>query len=558
MNVLFFTQSGSLRVYHDVLLALKKDSAVDKAGFYVSDHLFYQRFLAENPDFETGEFKILKEWVLAKQAKKHPLNVEKLREYGTTLDVASFWDALVCDRRLMNGPRFAFRQDYAPRCSYDYILQMLQENLIRIEKLYDEIQPDFVAGFICTTVGEFIGYLFARARNIPYLNLRATRIDNYMMYGQTVYEPSEFVDASYRGYRCSGSKDEWHSRAQEYLDFSRKKHAKYEGVFLTTQRPPQVGSPTNILKRSPVWLVKRGFKILKNQLDSLKRARNGSSTTNLLAPLVYRNFLNPLLVKRINRYLRDKYVPVESLPDIDYVFFPLAKEPEVTLLVYSKPYLNQIEVIRNVAYNLPIGKTLLVKEHPASVGTRPLKYYQKLLQIHNVSLVAPQVEPRELIKNTDLVVTIAGSVGFEALLLKKPVIIFGQTPYEMLPASMLRKVTNLNKLSQTISDLIANHRHDERALLDYIAATMKESVPIEFYTKLLGRSAQYATAALTDREEHVTRLADYTLKMAQKAREISSVPEATIQIVEEIDNGNGHHGNGRNGANGRQRKTADV
>ena len=51
----------------------------------------------------------------------------------------------------------------------------------------------------------------------------------------------------------------------------------------------------------------------------------------------------------------------------------------MSLSVQSRSYLNQIEVVRNIAQSLPVGWQVLIKEHPASMGRRPVSYYQKLL-----------------------------------------------------------------------------------------------------------------------------------------------------------------------------------
>ena len=69
---------------------------------------------------------------------------------------------------------------------------------------------------------------------------------------------------------------------------------------------------------------------------------------------------------------KSKYVKNQDLKNINYAFFPLHTEPEVTLLVYSKPYMNQIEAIRLISHNLPIGMKLIVKEHPWNIGKRKI------------------------------------------------------------------------------------------------------------------------------------------------------------------------------------------
>ena len=134
-------------------------------------------------------------------------------------------------------------------------------------------------------------------------------------------------------------------------------------------------------------------------------------------PLFYRMIINPLTVLNIKRYLSKKYISPDDLVDLDYTFYPLHIEPEVTLLVYSRYFLNQIEVIRNIALSLPSGMKLVVKEHPAAVGKRPLSYYKKIIAIPNVEMINSSVETSTIIKNSKLVSTISGSVGLEGIIL---------------------------------------------------------------------------------------------------------------------------------------------
>jgi hypothetical protein len=190
-------------------------------------------------------------------------------------------------------------------------------------------------------------------------------------------------------------------------------------------------------------------------------------------------------------FLKQFYVDQKELESLSYAFYPLHKEPEVTLLVYGRPYLNQIEVIRNFARSLPVGMKLVVKEHPGSVGYRPLSYYRKFLAIPNVMLASPKMTSRELIEDAQLVMIIGGSVGLEGLIMQKPVLHLGNVPFSFLPDTMIRKVWDLERLGGEVYDIFEHHKHDEDALVAYIAAVMKGSVPVDFYSILLGRKAVY-------------------------------------------------------------------
>ncbi len=196
--------------------------------------------------------------------------------------------------------------------------------------------------------------------------------------------------------------------------------------------------------------------------------------------------------RSMERHLNDLYLYSKDLPGLNYAFFPLHDEPEVNLCVYSKPYLNQIEAVRLFSHNLPVGMKLVVKEHPWTIGKRPLSYYQKLLEIPNVVLADPRVQSRELVNNARIVTLIAGSIGLEALIVRKPVVLLGQTPFSFLPSKMIRYADNPERLGHEIRDLLEHYECDEKALLCYVSAVIRDSVQIDFYTRLLGRTGVYS------------------------------------------------------------------
>ena len=250
----------------------------------------------------------------------------------------------------------------------------------------------------------------------------------------------------------------------------------------------------------------------------------------VVLPMLYTRLLNPRLARKVHAYLRDQYVTQDELAHLDYAFFALAMEPENTLLVFSRAHLNQIEVVRNIAYNLPAGMSLVVKEHPAALGKRKVSYYRKLLEIPNVRMADPALEARLLMVRARLVSTIAGSVGLEALMLRKPVLTFGQTPYELLPPTMVRRAGPLDDLGETIADLMHHHHHDEEALVGYLAAVMRRSVALDFYTSLLGRVG-YSPDGSRAHGDDIKALASYTLETLSL---VTGAPEAPARKADSI------------------------
>jgi len=81
---------------------------------------------------------------------------------------------------------------------------------------------------------------------------------------------------------------------------------------------------------------------------------------------------------------------------------------------------------------------------------------------------------------------------------------------------MVRRVTDLEKLGEVIDYLLRGYDYQEDSITAYIAAVMSQSVPINFYSALLGRQGVYTVAwDGTDADQVIARdietLAQYTI-----------------------------------------------
>lgn len=127
------------------------------------------------------------------------------------------------------------------------------------------------------------------------------------------------------------------------------------------------------------------------------------------------------------RYFRDKQ------PDPGgygrFLYFPLHFQPEATTLLQAPLYVDQINFLSNLSKVLPFGYRIVVKEHPSSVGYRPPGYYRRIEDIPNVTLLSPYADSHALIRKAFAVVVLSGTVGWEALLYRVPVIAFGRSFY---------------------------------------------------------------------------------------------------------------------------------
>lgn len=152
-----------------------------------------------------------------------------------------------------------------------------------------------------------------------------------------------------------------------------------------------------------------------------------------------------------------------------YWFYPLHLEPEAVVLYQAHGlYTNQIKLIENIAAQLPAGHYLYVKDHPHNLGYRNANDYLRLNAVPNIRLLPVNISGKSVIRNAKGVITITGTAGFEAMLMGKPVVLFGQTFYCQGPGVV--HVRNIRELSQAIDQLIGQEPISEEVLIEFLAA----------------------------------------------------------------------------------------
>ena len=111
-------------------------------------------------------------------------------------------------------------------------------------------------------------------------------------------------------------------------------------------------------------------------------------------------------------------------------------------------------------------------------------------------------------------------------MLKVPVIVLGRAPFNFMPRLMIRHVENPDSLGFEIRDLLDNYRYDENAMQCYVAAVMKDSVAIDFYSILSEREGTYVPS-----NPHV----DETNKQIEREKQVELLSRYLINRYEEIN-----------------------
>ncbi|MEM9331878.1 MAG: hypothetical protein AAGA53_11170 [Pseudomonadota bacterium] len=159
------------------------------------------------------------------------------------------------------------------------------------------------------------------------------------------------------------------------------------------------------------------------------------------------------------RYLKNaKRFFCDSPGNEPYVYFPLHLQPEMTTDILGGIYADQVLALESLRKMVPENTFIYVKENPKQTGRlRSEAFFERLAKLPNIKFLSRSVPSFDLTENSVAVATITGTVGWEALRMGKPVIVFGDTYWKKLPGAF--------KFDQNISwEPIQSFQFDEHAL----------------------------------------------------------------------------------------------
>lgn len=342
------------------------------------------------------------------------------------------------------------------------ILSILEQELKLFESILDEIQPDYFLTFVPVFHHQKLLQDLCRSKGIKVLTVYFTGVKDKMILAED-----------------GATFDLKNSSMGKHLDQSNrginKENAIYDSLFsnflsnrntsfsnkLLALKDYMLTFDSDLINSNFMYYGRTKFKVIKDALSlELKRKRNFQflQSNSTLSP--------------------DLSVP--------FVYFPMNVVEEYNLLHYAPFYTDQIEVIRHIAKSIPIDYVVYVKEHRGAGirGWNSISYYKKILEIPNVVMIHPNVDNNMLMENSKLVATLRGTSALKAIKYGKPLIVFGEIPFQILPSVFT--VNSLNDLPVLVQTAL-NHKVDA---LDY-----------EKYEQILGDRAFECNAL----EYHIRR-----------------------------------------------------
>ena len=122
---------------------------------------------------------------------------------------------------------------------------------------------------------------------------------------------------------------------------------------------------------------------------------------------------------------------ISKLPK-KFCFFALHYQPEATTIGVGREYVDQILAIEALASTLPKDMFIIIKEHPAQsdLNLRTDFFYKRIKNLEKKIIFANINDSSNvLVQKSLFVCTITGTIGLEAIMNSKPVLVFGRPWY---------------------------------------------------------------------------------------------------------------------------------
>lgn len=321
---------------------------------------------------------------------------------------------------------------------FDFWEKFLLEN--KIEILVSEmpsITSTCVAWLVCKKHNiEFISFI-----NIPLPDDRIVSLSSWN-------GDFDGLEEALKNQKIIKSSYKYH-KAIEYLEIIKNRPKKPPIVLLSMELTKRtslvpINSIKRMLKNPKIWN-------LRGKINQEREYYSGAHNT-----LYYRLFFR---FKRQTKMLFHKVINVfekKIYPEKERYFLlplPILRERS-NYAWFGIEYADLISLVKKISNCLPFGRKLYVKEHPVYFGQKQLSFYSSIKKFRNIRLINPYEDTFKLIRYSEGIITLGSSVGFEALLMNKPVITLGKPWYRNFPGvyqadraeTLAEFLQNINKL----------------------------------------------------------------------------------------------------------------
>lgn len=380
------------------------------------------------------------------------------------------WQSVVrSDRNITFFPKYLKIKNFSLKEIKSYIVACF----CAFEDLLSKLSCNIIISELIIGLRDHILYLVSKRFNVKYAGMRGSKLSDGIVFCDPLTEEplnnnKKMLELDSEYNLNVTSKD--FDFANFHIDQINKQY----------KAPDYMAETARNAKIFDFQLFMRFLQIIKNRLF-FRKVRKIYNLTIFEAILYW-------IVRKFNiismRYYFKKSL-FDNFDDVsicEYVIFPLQFEPEATALVRAAPYDDQIVFLLMLARLLPRDIKLVVKEHKGNEGYRRPSDYIRLKREPNIHLIDRNFDPKKLIDKCRAVVTLNSRLGWEAVLIGKPVYCLGRSFWMDCPGAI--RVAGIDELVEKITHSRSSKNSGSKVdKIKFIAVYSSLTFPGIFRTK---------------------------------------------------------------------------
>ena len=389
------------------------------------------------------------------------------------LGIDSIWPLATTEHNLVRSYGGRFYYENIQNKDDEFIISYMKAFYHQARLLFDNFQPDIVISPNFVAPHHLIIENMAARRGIRMIALTHTRVGRICSFS---YDHKGADGPFLRQVRDLQERKEVSSNAEKASDYIEKFRENYSRSLDMQRLGERLGNyhlfseVEKALKQSIDYLIKGGA----NPMSNIGPTPDNRSPWYLFRDL----FMTWKYRRRANRF---EYTSIENLGR--FAYFPLQMQPEAQIDTIAGYFNNQLETARLTAKSLPGDMTLAVKEHPAMLGKKGQRFYERLSKTPNIKVIDYRLTPSELLERCDLVIGPGGTSIIEAAYYGKPTIQFSDLAVTQLLPNVVRH-SDFSSLSARISQVLALRPDPieyEFRLNCFVAAAMDVGLEIDYW-----------------------------------------------------------------------------
>ena len=191
--------------------------------------------------------------------------------------------------------------------------------------------------------------------------------------------------------------------------------------------------------------------------------------------------------KLFNRLCLPAGSMLNAPPKGRFIYYPFHMVPESMLDTWAPFYQDQLAFVAQLSLSIPGDMTFVVKLHFSDPDNYSRRQLQQLMDRPGLKIANPSASGWAFLEKATIVFGIQGTSCLEAALFGKPVLLFGDSPYQHFPRS--ERAKRPDEIYQQIQHMVELPPPSDEEIVEAFAAYMARYMPgrINDWQKPVGR-----------------------------------------------------------------------